>query len=94
MMGKLLEVDIMAEFKSGGMVNFTLWINLNESESRALEAITLYGSDKFLEFFYEKLGRSYLEPHEKGIRSLFATITDQLPPHLKKADKARAAFKN
>ncbi len=68
-------------------VNFT--ISLTEIEARALKAITEYGSKPFLEMFYEKLGRSALEPYEDGIIDLFNTIGNELPEHLKKADHAR-----
>ena len=84
---------MMAEFKSGGVVKFNLWMNLSEEEARALDAMVQYGADSFLKFFYEKLGRHYLEPHSEGMRSLFRTIAKEVHPHLSKVDKARKAFK-
>jgi len=64
-------------------------ITLTEIEARALRELTVYGTDVFLKVFYEKLGRSTLETHEKGIISLFETIKKELPQHLNKADRVR-----
>lgn len=49
-------------------------MELSEEEARALAVLPSYGTDNFLEFFYEKLGTTYLKPHENGIRTLFETI--------------------
>ena len=52
-------------------LDFKINLELTIDEAKALHAISLYESKKFLEFFYEKLGRHYLEPHEKGLVVLF-----------------------
>lgn len=65
---------------------------LNESEMAALDAIAGYGVDDFLRVFYSRLGETYLKPHEAGLRSLFATIRDEVPGLLSRARKAREAF--
>lgn len=83
----------MAKYKSGAKVDFTVNMNMNESEARALEAITGYEVDDFLKFFYAHLGKHYLEPHEDGLRELFTTIRDEIPKHLKRVDAAYNAFK-
>lgn len=80
------------KIKSASNVEVTVWLKLTESEARALKALTVYGSDEFLKFFYETLGKLYLEPHSKGLISLFETIRTELPKHLKRADDARAVF--
>lgn len=49
-------------------------IRLNESEARALYALAGYSIECFLETFYEQMGKAYLQPHEKGLRTLFAAI--------------------
>jgi hypothetical protein len=67
-------------------------IKLSEPEIRALDAMAGYGADAFLQVFYEHMGRHYLEPHEKGLRSLFDTIMGELPPIMKRQDAARKAF--
>lgn len=67
-------------------------IKLNESEVRALEALAGYGIEPFLKVFYAQMGRHYLEPHEKGLRSLFDTIGETLPPIMKRMTAAKQAF--
>lgn len=49
-------------------------ISLNERELLALDALAGYGIDCFLETFYERLGRGYLEPYEDGLRSFMETV--------------------
>jgi hypothetical protein len=75
--------------KSLASVELNINLALTEIEARALEAITTYGTDSFLKVFYEKMGRHYLEPHEKGVRSLFTTIQQELPAHLNRVTETR-----
>tara|TARA_R110000824_G_scaffold400649_2_gene608652 strand:- start:356 stop:616 length:261 start_codon:yes stop_codon:yes gene_type:complete len=70
---------------------FTL--ELSESEANALVAMTVYGHKPFLQGFYTKLGRSYMQPHEKGVISLFSTIGSELPSHIDRIEKARKILK-
>lgn len=49
-------------------------LELNEDEARALDGIFGYNVDTFLEVFYERMGRAYVEPHEAGVRSLHQSI--------------------
>lgn len=74
------------------VVNMSATIRLTEVELAALLALAGYGSDGFLTVFYERLGRSYLEPHEAGVRSLFKTASDEIPLLLQRAKAAREAF--
>lgn len=67
-------------------------IELSESELRALEALVGYGTDPFIDVFYHQLGKTYLSPHEAGLRSLFSSIRETVPQILNRADKARQAF--
>ena len=69
-----------------------LELTITENEARALKAMAGYGDDAFLKVFYEKLGESYMKPHEDGIRSLFKGIRDILPQHLSNAETARKCF--
>lgn len=78
---------------SASSLEVTILLKLTETEARALKALTVYGSEEFLKFFYQNLGKAYLEPHAKGLVSLFDTIRTELPRHLQKADNARAVFK-
>ena len=66
-------------------IKITLELTLNEA--KALNAIIGCGSEPFIEFYYKDLGKSYLQPHEAGVHSLFVTIKETLPIELNKADK-------
>jgi len=79
--------------KSQSKFDIEINITLTEVEARALRELTVYGSETFLKVFYEKLGRSTLEEHEKGLISLFETIRQELPKHLNKADQVRELLK-
>ncbi|WP_205633963.1 hypothetical protein [Labilithrix luteola] len=73
--------------------SFEVTLVLNESEARALDAICGYGSAAFLAVFYERLGRAYLEPHERGFRSLSEVVTTQLRPQLAQVKEARRVLR-
>ena len=75
------------EIKSNLQLNFEVTLKMTLSEARALKEITGYGYKSFLEGYYKQLGRSYLQPHEKGVISLFETIKEHLPEQLNKADQ-------
>lgn len=60
-----------------------------EIELRALDALVGYGVESFIKVFYEKLGRHYMEPHEKGLREFFKTIENNVPGTLRRVDQAR-----
>lgn len=64
----------MANFRTTTKIEATATITFGESELRALDAMTGYGVEAFLKVFYEKLGKSYMQPHEQGLRDLFAAI--------------------
>ena len=83
----------MDKIKSASQFDVRVILTLTEKEARALEAITKYGSKVFLETFYEKLGKEYLNPFSEGIESLFVTIKEELPKHLKKADLTRDVWR-
>ncbi len=80
------------EATSNSVMEFRLFMKLTEDEARALNALTVYGHKAFLEVFYEKLGKAYMENHEKGLVSLFESIKSEIPIHLSRIDKARQAF--
>lgn len=62
---------------------------LTEEEARALHAITLYGYDNFIDAFFKKLGRHYLETHLSGLKSLFNGIKNQVNKDLKILEQTR-----
>lgn len=61
-------------------------LELNEEEAKALNALTLYGTDSFLNMFYKQLGKHYLKPYENGLRSLFDGISDNLEKDIYQAN--------
>lgn len=69
-------------------------MTLNEGELRALEALTGYGDDAFIQWFYKNMGKAYMQPHEAGLRSLFKSVRAQVPAILRRVDRARAAFED
>lgn len=73
-------------------VTFTVTVQLNEDEARALDAMGCYGADSFLEVFYKHMGRHYLSPHEAGVRSMFEHVRGEIGTELAKIDKARKAI--
>ncbi len=69
-------------------IQFTVTMQLDEEEARALDAMIGYGFNEFLATFYEHLGKGYLEPHEAGLRSVFAAVREQVSPELFRIDEA------
>lgn len=82
----------MAMFKGHPKIGVTAMLALNEQEMAALAALACYGTDSFLVTFYEKMGRSYLQPHEAGLRTLFDMARNEIPPLLSRVEKARSTF--
>lgn len=73
-------------------MEFILTLTISESEARALNALTVYGFDDFVRVFYEHLGKTYLEPHQAGLKLLFDTVRTELPKQLKRIDQTRITF--
>jgi len=84
----------MEKVRSTSNLTVGVILSLTEVEARALQAITVYGAKEFLNTFYDKLGKAYLQPFEEGVKSLFETINEELPRHLNRADKARDIWRN
>jgi hypothetical protein len=80
------------EVTSNSVMQFNVFLKLTEEEARALDALVGYGFKPFLKVFYEHLGKSYMEPHEKGCQSLFNHVRSQIPQHLSRIDVTRKAF--
>ncbi len=74
-------------------LTWNVTITIDESEARALDALAGYGTDEFIKTFYEKMGKSYLQPHEKGLQRLFASIRKQICPALGEIDEVRKTIK-
>jgi hypothetical protein len=73
-------------------VSFDVHVTLTEPEARALLALTAYGTDDFLKFFYQHMGQSCLGPHEAGLRTLFETSKLVISPLLKQVSAGRDAM--
>lgn len=83
----------MSRFTTNVALNLSVNIRLSESELRGLHAITLYGYEAFLKSFKTHLGNpDELHHNEDGLKSLFDTITREVPSILKRSDAARIAF--
>lgn len=82
----------MAKIEGRATCQLHLTIAVTEDEARALDALAGYGDDAFLKMFYEKLGKSYLEPHEQGLRSFLKSVREFIPGLLRRADDARLVF--
>lgn len=82
----------MAGITSNSVMEFNLFLRIDEAEARALKDLTKYGHKAFLEMFYNKLGKSDLEKNEAGLISLFEKIDKELPKHLKRIDSTRDVF--
>ncbi len=82
----------MATITEQPRIELTVTFKLNEEEIRALDALVGYGVDSFLKVFYEHMGKHYLQPHEKGLRSLFESTRETIPQMLQRTKAARDSF--
>lgn len=82
----------MAKITAQPKINFELTVTLSESEARALDALTGYGDDAFIEKFKKDLGSHYMKDHEQGLRDLFKSIRQIVPGQLSRLDAARKEF--
>lgn len=71
---------------------FNIHLVIPERQARALDALTGYDIEKFLQFFYKEMGKSYMEPYEKDFREFLLAVHKHVPLQLAKFDKAREAF--
>lgn len=85
---QLTENHVKMKLTSKVDVDLTFHIVITEAQMRALDALAGYGTDEFLKCFYEKMGKAYLEPHEKGLRQLFDSI-NSMTGHLSASDDLR-----
>ncbi len=66
---------------------FEIQLRLTKGEAMALAAIAGYNIEGFLGLFYEKMGQSYLRPHEQSLRNLFSKIRSEIPNHITTIEK-------
>lgn len=79
----------MTQIKPIMKLEFSGTLNLNEIELRALNEMVKYGHKEFLKGYYKVLGKSYLQPYEEGIISLFENVKTNLPNQIRIIDDAR-----
>lgn len=79
----------MPDLQVSASITCQATLTLNEVECRALDALIGYGIEPFLKVFYEKMGRHYLEPHERGLRELFKKFGQTVHPALSDVQTAR-----
>jgi hypothetical protein len=74
-------------------LSVTVTFEIDEEEARALDDMAGYGTDAFIEAFYDKLGKAYMVKHEQGLRRFLDSIRSIVRPAMAAADKAREAVK-
>lgn len=79
----------MADISVKPVLDVKVHFVIDESEARALDALAGYGTDTFVEAFYEKLGKAYMAKHEAGLRKFLDSIREATTPALITIDKAR-----
>jgi hypothetical protein len=83
----------MAKIVGKPRIDIEFTFTVNEAEARALEALAGYGDDAFIGMFYDKLGASYLKPHEAGMREFLKSIRGICINALADVADARIALK-
>ena len=83
----------MAQAKAKANLSFkaVITLELSEQEAAALNEMTKYGIEPFLKGYHKMLGQHYIQPHEKGLTSLFKTIDTTLPFQLSKLEEYKKA---
>ena len=71
-----------------------IMFEVDEEEAAALDALAGYGVQAFIDAFYEKMGKAYLQPHEAGLRRFLSTVQKEVPVRREAMKRAREAFAN
>jgi hypothetical protein len=82
----------MAQIVEQPLVTVSAKFTVTEGELRALDALAGYGDEAFIKMFYDKMGKSYLQPYEKDLREFLRSVRVLASPILSRADSARKAF--
>lgn len=69
----------MATLRATATIEMSVTFTVSEEEARALVELTGYGEEQFIKAFYEKLGKSYMQKHEQGLRKFIRTVKTRLP---------------
>lgn len=80
----------MATVKQGYVkIDLKVTLELDEEEVRALSGIFGYDVEHFLKVFYERMGKAYVQPYEKGVRRLHKEIRGIMDREINKIDDVR-----
>lgn len=85
----------MAKIIGYGEIRGEVTLVLSEDEAKALDALVGYGHAQFLEVFYKHLGKAYLQPYERGLKSLFESVRTgegSVSSFLQRIQNAREVF--
>lgn len=82
----------MATFTPKPTLKMSITIEISEEEARAINEMTCYGTDQFIKAFYENLGKSYMEKHERGLRSFLDSARAQIGGIVSQITEARKIF--
>lgn len=82
----------MAVITEKAKLDIQIRFAIDEEEARALDALVGYGDDEFIKWFYEFLGKSYMEKHEQGLRKFMSSVREFLPPILSKLDEHKKIY--
>lgn len=80
------------DFRAIVSIDAHIETRLTYEEAKALWALFCYDNKKFLEFFYQNMGRAYLEKWEKGFFSLARKVTNELPSSLQQVEMSLKAI--
>lgn len=74
------------------VVDSDVWIKFTSEEALLLSDIAGYGAEPFLKHFKDKLGKHYIEQHEKAIVPLFRKLYNELQAHHGKLERVKEAI--
>lgn len=87
-----MEKEIKTTSEAQAKFEFSIKFILTKGEAQALGALAGYNIEDFLKVFYEKLGKAYLQPHEKDLRNLFKEINANLSKEIYRIEEAEKAI--
>lgn len=82
----------MASLDCRPRIGITITLSIDEGEARFLDAIVGYGADQLIGAVKDKLGKAYIEGHERDGVRFCETVRQMLPAILSKLADARNAF--
>ncbi len=81
----------MATIIGRATADIKITLEISYAEAKALHALTVYGTNPFIQAFYKMMGKAYLEPHAAGLKSLFEAFSN-LPAITKRFEDAKEVF--